>query len=536
MLIRPVRWVVCATLAAVVALPLAAGAQTQPTQPPAPANPAQPPANPPQSPAPANPAQPNQPNQPTQPNQPPAPAPGAPAAPGAPGTVPGLPGPGAPALPPIPPVPAVPFVGGGQPVTLLDAVRRALEQNLTVRQAALQVAIARSQVSQAQAGLWPTVQVIGSNTQSTQASGNQFLNGTISIPTAGITGASFNAILPASVTPQWDVRGNIQYTLYSGNAVQDQIAIAQANLRSQQSAFAATASQTVLAVRQDYYNYVQSEEQVTAAQRAVNASQENVRVTAAQVRVGTSPQFNLLEAQVQLATAQRTLTQAKAAAVLAQQQLAAVLNLPISTAINATTPMGLPTPPQDVEALVKQGLSNRPEIAQAQANIQSAQAAVDLAAAGLRPNVTVFGGPAAASNNLSTNTPFIWTGTIQMTLTVFDGGLTRAKVEQARQQLNVAHVQLEQTQQTVEEQVRAAYLNLQQAAESLTSAQTGLVAAQETLRIANVRFQAGVGTQLDVVTAIQNLAAAEAAVVQAQFQYNLALAQIDQAVGYQITL
>jgi outer membrane protein TolC len=507
MFIRPTRGLaVFAALAAVVALPLAAPAQTQPTQPPAPSNPA-----------------------PT----PPAPAPGAPAAPGAPGTAPE---PSVPALQPVPVVPPVPLVGGGQPLTLIDAVRRSLEQNLTVRQAALQVAIARSQVSQAQAGLWPTVQIVGSNTQTSQATGNQFLNGTISIPSNGINNAPFTAVLPATVTPEWDVRANLNYTLYSGNAVQDQIAIARANLRAQESAFAATAAQTVLLVRQDYYNYVQSEEQVGAAQRAVDASQENVRVTQAQVRVGTSPQFNLLQAQVQLATAQRNLTQAKAAAVQAEQQLAAAVNLPISTAINASTPMGLPTPPQDVEALVKQGLANRPEIAQAQANIQSAQANVDLAAAGLRPNITVSGGPAAATNSLSTNTPFNWTGTIQLTLTVFDGGLTRAKVEQARRQLDLSRVQLEQTQQTVEEQVRAAYLNLQQAAESLTSAQAGLVAAQEALRIANVRFQAGVGTQLEVVTAIQNLASAEAAVVQAQFQYNLALAQIDQAVGYQITL
>jgi outer membrane efflux protein len=73
------------------------------------------------------------------------------------------------------------------------------------------------------------------------------------------------------------------------------------------------------------------------------------------------------------------------------------------------------------------------------------------------------------------------------------------------------------------------FLNLQQAAESLTSARVGLTAAQEALRIAVVRFQAGVGTQLEVVTAVQNLEAADDAVVQAAFQCNLALAQIDQA-------
>ena len=489
--IRLARSVAFLALAATAFLPLMAAAQTQPTPPPAPSTPAQPSA----------------------PSQPPA----------------------SPQPLVIPPVPPVPSVGGGTPLTLIDAVRRALEQNLSVRQAALQVAIARAQVAQAQAGLLPTASVGASNTQQT-VPGNSQLTGTINIPSAGITAAPFTAVLPGTTPAQWKLNGAIAYTVYSGNAVQDQIAIAQANLRGQQSAFAATAGQTVLAVRQAYYNYVQSEGQVAAAQRTVDASQENVRVTQARVRVGTSPEFDLLQAQVQLAQAQRTLTQAKAAAVQAQQQLAAVINVPISSQISATTAMGLPTPPPDLEALSTQALSGRAEVAQAQAAIQAAQAAVDLAAAGLRPVITLTGGPQVLTNDLSSSPPVTWSGTLAVTLAIFDGGLTRAKVEQARQQLALTRVQLEQTQQTVELQVRAAYLNLQQAAEQLASAQAGLTAAQEALRIANVRFQAGVGTQLEVVTAVQNLAAADAALVQALFQYNLALAQIDQAVGHQITL
>jgi outer membrane protein TolC len=501
---RSARWVALISLAAAAALPVSATAQTPPAQP-------QPPA----------------PTQPVQPQQPTPAAPGAPAVPGAP---PILVSP----LPPTPAVPPVPYVGTGQPLTLLDAVRRALTENLSVQQAAIQVAVSRAQVAEAEAGLLPTVTFVGSNTQQTAPAASG-LAGTINIPGSGIVNAPFTAVLPGAAPPQWAFHMEFSYPLYTGNALQDQVAIARANLLAQQSAFTATAGQTVLAVRMAYYNYEQSQGQVGAAQRAVAASQENVRVTQAQVRVGTSPEFNLLQAQVQLATAQRNLTQAKAAAVQAQQQLAAAINVPISTPIAAETPMGLPAPPPDQEALVKQALAQRPEIAQAQAAIQAGVAAVDLAAAGLRPNIAITGGPSTVTNDLS-NTPISWQGMITLTQAIFDGGLTRAKIEQARQQLNLARVQLAQTQQTVEEQVRAAYLNLQQAAESLTSAQAGFTAAQEALRIANVRFAAGVGTQLDVVTAIQNLAAADAAVVQAVYQYNLALAQIDQAVGNQVTL
>jgi OMF family outer membrane factor len=78
--------------------------------------------------------------------------------------------------------------------------------------------------------------------------------------------------------------------------------------------------------------------------------------------------------------------------------------------------------------------------------------------------------------------------------------------------------------------VRAACLDLQQAAEELAAAGAGLTAASDALRVANTEFQAGVGTPLDVVIALQNLAAADAAVMRAILRYNLALAEIDQAL------
>lgn len=49
-----------------------------------------------------------------------------------------------------------------------------------------------------------------------------------------------------------------------------------------------------------------------------------------------------------------------------------------------------------------------------------------------------------------------------------------------------------------------------------------------------MRFEAGVGTQLDVVTALQNLTSADFGVVQAEHNYNVALVQLDQAVGVQV--
>lgn len=436
--------------------------------------------------------------------------------------------PGGSGLPPIPAVPPVPLVGGGPPLTLADAVSAALGQNFTIRLQALQVAIAHAQVAQAEAGIQPKVGFSGTYLQTwpPAGAGGQTVSGT-----AG--GTPFTIQLPASPNPQYTFNLPLTYPLYSGNALQDQITIAQDTLRGTEATLAATIAQVILQVRQAYYQVQLTQGQVAAAQRAVDATQENVRVTGARVRVGTSPQFDLLQAQAQLAQFQQTLTQAKANAVLAQQNLDVVLDRPQTTVVS-TAALGLPEPPQDPDALVQMALRLRPELAASQATIEAQHAAIDLAEAGLRPNITISAGPQVQTGDPTVKDPVSWSGQIQLILAILDGGLTKAKVDQARQQLAVAQTQDALLRQSIEQQVRTAYLNLQNAAETLRSAESQLVAAREQLRIANVRFQAGVGTQLEVVTAEQSRATADQAVVQAEYNYNLAIAQIEQAVGIQV--
>jgi len=460
----------------------------------------------------------------TPPASPPPAMPAQPSTPGAP-VLPYIPPTNQP-LPAIPPVPPVPSVGAGVGLTLTQAVQMALTKNFSIQQAALTVALDRASVAQAQAELIPIIVFKGSYSTATASTP------TTIVPT--ILGTPTPITLPASNPPATIFSLGLTYPLYSGNALQDQVAIAEANLASAQAAFAAEAAAIVLQTRQAYYAVQAQEAQVTSSQGVVDASQENVRVTQAQVNVGTAPQFNLLQAQSQLAAAQQTLTQTKAAAVSAEYTLDAVLNLPLSTVVAPTTPFGLPQPPPDLNALIQTGLSERAEIQEGQAAIQSFQAAIDLAKSGLRPNITVTGGPQIQTNSPFTNNPVSWSGMVALTLTVFDGGVTAAKVQAATVQLEQAQVSLQQTQQAVESQVRASYLNLQQAADQLRAAELGLVSAREQLRIAQVRLQAGVGTELDVTNALQTLATAETSSITAYYNYNLALAQIDQATGTQV--
>jgi outer membrane protein TolC len=463
----------------------------------------------------------------------PSPAPSAP--PGAPAQAAPPPAP----PPSIPNVPPVPVTGPGTPLTLADAVTKALQQNYQVQQAALAVLVARAQVNQAQAQKQITLGGSASYADASVSKSGQ-LAGTITIQgtTEPITNLPFTASVPsqASAAQSWQFGLTLRYPLYSGNALEDQITIAQANQRAAEAAFAATANQVVLSVRQAYYGVQLAQGQVAAAQRAVAASQEDVRVTDARVKVGTSPRFDLLQAQVLLAQSQQSLTTARTGAIQSQQTLDAVLTLPLTSVASTETPLGLPAAPQNLEDLVQVALRTRPELTQAVAGEDAARAAIDLAASGLRPNITINAGPSILTSDPTQNDTVSWSGTISLTIAILDGGLTQAKIDAAKQQLAQSQVTEQQTRQTVELQVRTAYLGLESAAEQLRSAEAALEAAREALRIANLRFQAGVGTQLEVVTAEQNLASADVGTVQAEYAYNLALAQLDQAIGAQVKL
>jgi outer membrane protein len=479
----------------------------QPAAPTAPPGPAAPPAYPPAAP-------------PNQPANPPGPAQPAPS--------PALTG-------PIPTIPAVP-TASARPLNLSDAVTVGLQNSFQTRQAMLNVAVARAQLNQANAGLLPTVTGGASYTYNSLTNISP-LSGTISIPGAGIANLPFvtSPIISSGVqqsTTMFSIL--IRYPLYTGGALQDQVRIAQANLALAQAQFAAAAEQVVLNVRTAYYQAVAAQAAVAATQRAVDAAQENVRVTQAQVQVGTSPQFNLLQAQVQLASSQQNLNTATTLAAQAQQNLAAVLVVPLGTTFGQIVPSELPEVPADVDAMIGQALVNRPEIAEVLASEQAAQAAIDLAAAGLAPNINFTGGPEITTNDPTRSDATNWTAAIALTIALFDGGLTRAKVDAARQQLNSAKVSEEQTRQSVELDVRNAYLGLRNAAENLRSALVGQASAHEALRIANVRFQAGVGTQLEVVTQIQNSATADLQVIQAALNYFVAVAQLDRSIGVQV--
>jgi outer membrane protein TolC len=208
--------------------------------------------------------------------------------------------------------------------------------------------------------------------------------------------------------------------------------------------------------------------------------------------------------------------------------------MPLETPLILPDPFAMIPVATPTDRLLARAQEVRAEVVEVRARQAAAQAAIELAESGGRLNFGLDGvydygnsGPFGPGADLSSK----WSLTLAATLSVSDGGLTRERVTEAQQRLEQLKALEVQQRQTVELDVRQAYLNLQSAREELVGSGALVAQAAEALRLANVRFAAGVGTNLEVLSAQTASSDAEVAQAQAQFNYSVARAALERAVG-----
>jgi outer membrane protein TolC len=119
-------------------------------------------------------------------------------------------------------------------------------------------------------------------------------------------------------------------------------------------------------------------------------------------------------------------------------------------------------------------------------------------------------------------------------LNIFDGNLTRGKVTEARARHERSLVDIDDVSRRIELQVRTAYSTFIEAREVLDSQEKVNEQAVEALRLANSRYDAGTGTQLDVLSAQTALTDARSTYVQALHDYSVARSRLERATGLSI--
>lgn len=409
-------------------------------------------------------------------------------------------------------------------LTLEQATDLAYLNNQALQRALLTLEQSQSAIDEARAALLPTVST-GADITSRESGGSSF-SGLEDIPGLGQVGQDSGI----STTVSGSV--DISYDVFAGGG--RAASIRAAELQQQQSALAVEAQQEQIRLNtaNAYYALQDAGEQIRINQSFVDEAERNLRDSRLRQEVGVGTRFDVLRAEVQFANARQSLIQSQSQQQTARRDTARLLNLP-PTASLETTPVAVGDSwPLTLEESIVLAFQNRAELEQQliQADISEQQRRLALAT--VRPQVSLFANYNVQSL-LDDNDGFQdnYSFGARFNMTLFDGGAARASARQQQFDGEIAEEQFSENLDQVRFDVEQAYFDLQANQENIATSQIAVAQAQEALSLANLRLQAGVGTQLDVLTAQSDLTEAQGNSVTAILGYNRALAELRRAVS-----
>ncbi len=397
---------------------------------------------------------------------------------------------------------------------LHDSVQMALENNRTIRQALTDVDSAQWSLSSARRTMGPT---LSWNTTAYQIGGDTYER-------QGIDGGQFGNVLQAGM-PLYNasVNGKIKQARYGLN---------EADLTLEQTKQAIRYQATA-----DYYNILQCRNLIDVEQESVNTLQEHLDNVNAQYRVGTVAKSDVLASQVQLANAQQSLVTAQNNYDIAVSTLNNVIGLPTDTVLDIRDQLKYTKYDLTQDDCVSYALDNRADGAAARYAVKAAEASVETAKAGYQPTVNaVVSKTIAGDNEFKKNQTESWTAGVNAAWDIFDNGQTKASVNSANMALAKAKEASAETDDQIRLDVRTAYLGLQAAEKNIQTTSVAVAQAEEDYKIAQVRYSAGVGTNLDVMDANEKLTTARTNYYTALYNYNTSKAQLDKAMGIPVDL
>jgi outer membrane protein TolC len=341
-------------------------------------------------------------------------------------------------------------------------------------------------------------------------------------------------------TETWDAGVRLTQSLYEGGRLAAASRSARVLRQAATLEFQTVLLDTFLEVRQAFYDTLLALEQINVQEASVQLLTRELQDNQRRFDAGSVPRFNVLRAEVELASAQPRLIRARNTWRNAKTYLAHLLGYRVPDTLTDDIPLtlagSLDTPPFDLELGPALALAN-----QQRTELQALEAArllrgddVARARAGYRPRLQAFAGYGIRRSQFGENLDSElhgWNAGVQASWNLFDGRFTRGRVAEASALQDQADIDLDNARRQISVEVRTAYSNFNEAREVLATQERVVEQGDEALRLAHARAEAGSGTQLDVLGAQTALTEARTTQNVARRDYLVALARLQRAIG-----
>lgn len=319
--------------------------------------------------------------------------------------------------------------------------------------------------------------------------------------------------------------------LFTGGELQGQIGQAKANYRSMLSAEEQAYNEMKETATTGYFNMLNATNMKALRQESVDRLQAHLDNVIAQYNVGIVARADVLRSEVELANAQQNYITASNEYDVAEATLNNIIGTPLGTTLLLKDRLQYEPYENDMAYCLAYSEQHRPELKQAEYGVDAAEAALVVARSGHMPKVYASASNSWASESWPGDDNEEWQVGVTASMNIFDSGVTWSKIHAAQEALVQAKESQRQIKDAVELEVRTDYLSMREAEKRISTAQVAVASAEEDYHIAVVRYQAGVGTNIDVMDAQEALTQAKTNYYQALYNYNTSKAALNTSMG-----
>jgi outer membrane protein TolC len=409
----------------------------------------------------------------------------------------------------------------GKPLNLDQCLELALkyQPNLQASQASIEAQKAR--VEQALAAYYPQINFSASYNTAT----NNFF--TVGGGTAGFARNNYSW----TFSDIFSMGPTVNQLIYDFGRTANTVKISRENTRASEMDRDTVRLNVVLNVKQAYYSVLQALALIQVAEETLTQNQKRLDQAKGFYEAGTRPKIDVTNAEVNLANIQLALIRAKNNYQVARVTLNNAMGLreDLQFAIERIGEFR----PQlaSLDAILQSAYTRRPEILQLKARQRGQEGAIDLARSGYYPILSGNAGHLWRTNQPFNDMQWDWNLGALLTIPIFSGFSTTNQIAEGKALLKNLEAQEESLRQNIRLEAEQAFLGLKEAIESITVTEKSVSQAKENYELASGRYQVGVGQPLEITDAEVLLANSRANYINALYNYKVAEARIDKAMG-----
>jgi outer membrane protein TolC len=415
-------------------------------------------------------------------------------------------------------------------MSLKDAVGLALNRNKSVEASGAALNAADMRVAEARSGRLPKVNYSESWTRSDNP---VFVFG--SLLTQGQFGANnfqIDSLNHPGFLNNFQSQIAVDQPLYQAGETKLAVKSAELNQAAAREDGRRTELDVIARVIRSYYDAVLSAGELDATRQAQHSAEADLDRAQAVRTAGMSTDVDVLSIRVHLAGVTEERIRREADADVAQAALNDVIGLPLDTPHALSTglaPIQLPSVPLDQRE--QNAAAQRPEARQAKLATSLAETQSAQAHSNLLPRVSLHAAFEADRQTFVTQAGDNWLLSIGLRWNLFNGGADKARIRESEFERQRSSANAARTNSAIQLEVRRAYAELRSATQRIDVAQATVAQAEESLRITQNRYEAGLSTVTDLLrteTAVLESRTRQLAAIRDQ---RVAAALLEQAAG-----